>query len=82
MKNVKKWNFKKHEYEDAEIDDRCSMYEVDMEAIVKCPNCNEDVKFGDCYTSRQYHNNYGLGYAVCPKCYEIERKLDESFSNK
>ena len=74
MKIVQKWDFKKHCYENKQIDDKCSLFETDMEKIVKCPNCNKDMKFGDGYTSRQYHNNIGLGYAVCEKCYEEEWK--------
>ena len=74
MKAVNKWNFKLHKYEDVQIDDKCSMYEDDMDKIIKCPNCNKDVKFGDCYTSKQYHNDFGFGYAVCGECYEKEWK--------
>lgn len=77
MKVVNKWNFKAHLYEDAQIDDKCSMYEDDMDTIVKCPGCNKDVKYGDCYTSKQYHNDIGMGYAVCEKCYKKELKLYE-----
>ena len=75
MIEANKWDFKKHKYERTQIDDNCSLYETDMEKIVKCPNCNKDVKFGDCYTSKQYHNNIGLGYAVCEDCYNNEWKL-------
>ena len=76
MKKVQKWDFKKHCYEDALIDDECSLYEIDMNKIVKCPNCNKEVIFGDCYTSKQYHSDYGFGYAVCEECYEKERKQE------
>ena len=75
MKVVNKWNFKLHMYEDAQIDDKCSMFETDMDKIIKCANCNSDVAFGETYTSRQYHNDTGFGYAVCEKCYQKEWKL-------
>ena len=76
MKKVQKWDFKNHYYEDELIDDKCSLYEKDMDKVVKCSNCNKEIRFGDCYTSRQYHNDYGFGYAVCEECFEKEMKQE------
>lgn len=82
MQKIIKWNFKLHKYQDAEIDDRCSMYEDDMEAIVRCPNCNKDVAFGETYTSRQYHNDIGFGYAICEECHRKELRKIEKYKGR
>lgn len=75
---LKKWNYKKHKYEDCMIPNswKVSLYETDMDTIVNCPHCGKEVRYGDTYTSRQFHNWVGLGYAVCEECYEKEWKRE------
>lgn len=86
---LNKWNFKKHEYEDCIIPDEWNvpLYSADMDEIVNCPHCGKEIKFGETYTSRQFHNFVGLGYGVCETCYakewaeERKAKEDENRSN-
>lgn len=71
---MNKWNFKTREYEPYSVpaDWNCKTFSVDMDEIVNCPYCGREVRFGDCYTSRQIHTRYGMGFAVCEECYEKE----------
>ena len=79
---AEKWNYKKQKYEDVEINDNCPLYEMDLDRIINCANCEREVKYGETYTSRKYHNQYGLGYPVCPECYAEERKEEEEWEEK
>ena len=71
---MRKWNHKTREYDPYEIPDSWhpSTFEIDMDKLVTCPHCGRQVAFGDCYTSREIHTKHGMGYAVCPECYEAE----------
>ena len=73
---LNKWNYEKHAYEEHEIpsDWKCITYSPDMEEIVNCPHCGEEIKVGDSYTSMEFHTPYGFGYLVCRKCYDEEFK--------
>lgn len=71
MKNALKWDFKTRRYSNIEIDDVCKT-EANLAEEIKCPLCGKMIKYGFCYTSRQIHNKYGFGYAVCPQCYYSE----------
>ena len=64
-----KWDEDAEKYDDVEISDEASLYEEDMDKVVACANCGQPKAFGECYTSRHYHNNVGFGYAVCPDCH-------------
>ena len=77
-----KWNFKAREYEPYSVPTewKCKTFSSDMDEIVNCPHCGMRMKFGDCYTSRQIHTEYGIGYAVCSACYDKE--LHEDWSNQ
>lgn len=44
----------------------------DMDDIVDCANCGQQVKYGDTYTSKTIHKSFGIGFPVCEKCYEEE----------
>lgn len=77
MKDAILWRFFEKEYEPVKIDDRCKTYSVDMNELVVCPNCGCEVKFEDCYTSRRWHTKYGIGYAVCVRCYQQELHLED-----
>lgn len=68
-----KWDEDAEKYDDVEISDEASLYEEDMDKVVACANCGQPKAFGECYTSRVYHNKVGLGYAVCPACHYKEQ---------
>ena len=57
-------------------------YSDDMDEIVNCPHCGKEVTFGSCYTSREIHTPNGFGYAVCEKCYDMERAIENRWRNK
>ena len=50
----------------------CSIYESDLDTIVNCIECGKKIKFGDSFTSMEYHTEIGFGYAVCEHCYNKE----------
>lgn len=72
--NIDKWNCKKHIYEKQQIPDNwnCKTYSSDMNEIVNCPHCGKEIKFGDGYTSLEFHTGMGFGYVVCEECYDKE----------
>ena len=82
---LNKWNVKKHTYEPYEIPDEwnCPLYSEYLDQIVNCPQCGKELQYGNTYTSKEIHNNIGLGYGVCEKCYqeEWERKRGEYEKN-
>lgn len=49
-----------------------SIYETDMDKIVNCAQCNEELKYSESYTSMEKQTYFGFGYAVCSKCYNEE----------
>lgn len=71
---MKRWNPKKRKYEEYKIP-RCwhtPLYSENIDEIVNCARCGSQLSYGKCYTSKQIHNEFGLGYPVCEKCYENE----------
>lgn len=78
--DIRKWSFETHEYEPCEIPDDAiiCLYTTEMDMPINCTNCLRGMTFGQGYTSRQYHNTYGLGFPVCGKCYTNERKMEEA----
>lgn len=73
---AKKWNPKTKEYHDYELPKNASVgfLSNNMDKKIACARCGKKMLFGDGYTSRQIHTEYGFGYAVCEKCYEKEWK--------
>ncbi len=71
---LQKWNWSKHTYEDYEVPNNwvCKCYSDDMNEIVNCPHCGEQITFGESYTSMEIHTDLGFGYAVCGDCYDKE----------
>lgn len=72
---IQRWNFKTEVYEPYEVPNsnhKVSIYENDLDTLVACAGCGEDIKYGDCYTSRAIHTHLGMGYCVCDKCYQKE----------
>lgn len=81
---LNKWNYNTHSYDKVNISDvyNCKTYSNDMNEIVHCPHCGDEIKFGESYTSLEFHTKLGFGYAVCENCYELEmerRKQYEKF---
>lgn len=70
-KTVGKWNYLKHEYDPYSLPDGATTI-AGLDEVVACADCGKKVIFGDTYTSMEIHNHFGMGYAVCPKCYEKE----------
>lgn len=58
---------------------KCSIYEVDLDTIVNCIECGKKIKFGDSFTSMEYHTEIGFGYAVCEHCYNKEWERRRSY---
>lgn len=71
---IGKWNYKTHSYDDYSIPKNWNvkLFTTDMDEIVNCASCGKELKFGDAYTSKEIHNKFGLGFAVCEECYNKE----------
>lgn len=71
---LNKWNYEKHNYEDYEVPNYWNvvLYSNDMEEIINCPHCGEEIEYGESYTSLEFHSHLGLGYSVCEECYNKE----------
>lgn len=75
MAYLMKWNYNTRLYEPFESPaKRIVMYSENMQEHIDCTNCGNELLFGDGYTSKTIHNDFGLGYPVCEKCYEQELK--------
>lgn len=80
---MKKWNYKTKKYENFKSPAKNPVLyipceEGHLEIEIECTNCGKRVKYGDCYTSKIIHNYIGIGYPVCPKCYEEEHAEERS----
>lgn len=70
---MKKWNRQKHIYEDFTPPDGEYILTRDMDQKTTCPQCGQEVVFGNCYTSMEIYTDDGFwGIPVCEKCYEKE----------
>lgn len=79
---VNKWDFKTHKYKKVEKPyGNCKTYSNDMDEIVNCISCGKLIKFGETFTSRQWHTNIGFGYGVCELCYQKEWELERKYKN-
>lgn len=68
-----RWDYKTHTYQPFESPAKeTAVYSEDMNRPVDCGQCGKSMTFGDGYTSREIHNDYGLGYPVCSPCYDKE----------
>ena len=78
---LRKWNYKTHEYDPIEVPDEWNipLYTDDMEEIVNCPHCGKELPYGETYTSKEIHNWVGFGYGVCEECYEEEWKRRKKY---
>ena len=73
---LNKWNYETHNYDKIEVPDGWNIktYSNDMEEKINCPHCGKQIKIGDSYTSLEIHTEIGMGYGVCEKCYDFERR--------
>lgn len=82
MKTYRKWNSKKHIYEDYLVpeDKILKTYSNDMNEKVNCCQCLKEMIFGQGYTSMEVHTELGFGYCVCGECYmeETKRRFKEN----
>ena len=71
---MKKYNEEKKVYEPYSVpeDWHCPISTWNMHEIINCVSCGTKIEYGDGYTSMQIHNDYGIGYSVCPRCHERE----------
>lgn len=80
-RSLRRWNYSSHEYDSVEIpgDWKVAMYSDNMKQIINCVHCGALLEYGDAYTSQEYHNDYGFGFMVCPKCHkeELTRKCSQ-----
>lgn len=80
-----RFNRKEHKYEDYEVpkDWHCPIYTPYFDEVINCCQCGKELKVEQTYTSLEVHNHIGLGYMVCPECYEEEwkRKKEEENDN-
>ena len=60
----------------------CSMFETDLDTEISCASCGRSMLYGDGYTSKTIHNNYGLGYCVCEECYNLECAEEREYYQK
>lgn len=74
VREIQKWNYKKHEYEKYNIPTNWNVktYSKDFNEKINCASCGRKIEYGDSLTSLEIHTNIGFGYCVCEKCYEKE----------
>ena len=67
---MQKWNFKTKKYEPYSVPDdwHCPITTSNMKEVVNCACCGCLMFFGDGYTSKAIHTDYGIGYTVCSNC--------------
>lgn len=81
---IKKWNSEERIYEPYIVpeDWKICLYTNDFEKEINCCQCGKKTTYGDCYTSLEVHNDFGLGFAVCDECYEKEWERRRKQENK
>lgn len=67
-----KWNEKTKQYERYELPPGAACFSTDMDKLVSCAYCGNQITYGSGYTSRRIHTSMGLGYCICADCYEKE----------
>lgn len=77
---LSRWNHKLRRYEDYEVPDNWSvaMIAPTMDTFVDCAGCGRSIPYGASFTSAEIHNDYGIGYAVCNRCYAAESGRKQS----
>ena len=60
----------------------CPIISDNMDEGINCTSCGEKLTYGESYTSIEIHNQIGLGYPVCRKCYDVEnQRRRDDFAN-
>jgi len=77
-----KRDFFKRAYEEIELERDTVLYTDDLDREIECINCWKKIKYGDSYTSKQYHTKFWLWYLVCSSCYQRELLLKNEAQNK
>ena len=69
---IRKWNENKRDYDDVTIPDewKTPLFCMNMDETVNCVNCGREMKFGEGFTSKRYHNKSGAAYSECKKCFD------------
>lgn len=82
---LNRWNYEYHTYFTIPLTSRVPLniktYSEDMDEIVNCCQCLKEIRFGDTYTSKEVHTDLGIGFAVCPECYEEEWERKKYYEN-
>jgi hypothetical protein len=77
---LRKWDYETHQYfpfiSPAKF---LTLYSEDMELELDCACCGEHAVYGNMYTSRTIHNDSGIGFWVCEKCYNKELDEEDRF---
>jgi len=57
MPFLNRWNYETQEYDAYGVPDDWNVksYSDDMDEIINCPHCGNEVTYGSCYTSREIH---------------------------
>lgn len=83
---LNKWNYEKHKYEKYCVPSEWNVkiYTGNMEEIINCAHCGRKIKAGDSNTSCEIHNEIGIGYGICGKCFnkEMMRKRYKGANNE
>lgn len=68
---VQKYLPDKKKYINYKIPDewKISLYCENLDDKVNCVSCGKELSFGKTFTSRTFHNAFGIGYCECEKCY-------------
>lgn len=71
---LNKWNYEKHKYEKYCVPSEWNVkiYTGNMEEIINCAHCGRKIKAGDSNTSCEIHNEVGIGYGICGRCFNKE----------
>ena len=71
---MNKWDYELHQYVKFLIPAEWKVVLAcdEMDEKVNCCQCGKEVEFGNTYSSQEFHNEIGFGYAVCEECHEKE----------
>lgn len=82
---VNRWNYKTHSYDEFEIDTdffKVGIWFNNINEEINCVCCKRPVRYGDTYTSLEWHDNIGFGYCVCEECYDREHAMRKVYKNE
>lgn len=79
MEKAIKWNFKTKKYEPYELPDGVISSWCPMDKVITCAECGKRILYRDGYISRKIDTPTGMGYMVCDRCYDKERKEEKRY---